>query len=567
MEPVSSRLDLALAGAADRLRLHVFAVNALWASILSSAAGLAAVLLGRYDLLSLPPWAVIALAYALAAGFGVGRALMLPLSTMDVARLADERLGLKERLSSSIAFAGAGGIDPAFHALQRRDADEAADRVAAGNLTAPRRLRIAALCALLAAVLLTLFALLCALLPNAIATPHWNARATRVGRTLGDRFTAAARILPPATEAAPLARDGVQTAREIRDLPPEQARRKVQRLSDRVEQHENELSPDRPMKNESEFQRAMDRALGSGGAAQGQGRQNGDSSDSGNDGRAEDLSGTLRSLADKIERGEPSQSAGETARRLNQIDRSLEGAGMPQTQERVRNASRALQDGDSAKAARDLRAASEAAQREAPDAEGTRRMRSAVDQAARELEQGAQDAKGRDGGGSGKDGTGQPASRGRNRGSAGEPKAMSGAAQGRPGQGEDAAGGQSGNGKGPSSGPGVDRPSSARGEGSVERDAGNDIPTSAAPRRIGGYDPRQSTGRDRLASPPAGAGVSREAGPGISPLPAGPSVVPYGRDQAAARKTAESAIGRQNIPPAYKRAVESYFRGEPGSRP
>jgi hypothetical protein len=103
-----------------RVRLLVTARWVFTALVAASLLCSVLVVLDRLQWISAPPEYVAAL---LAAGalIGVVLGLMQPVSMMDAARLADRRLGLKERLSSGLDFVQRGADDP-MTAAQIEDA-------------------------------------------------------------------------------------------------------------------------------------------------------------------------------------------------------------------------------------------------------------------------------------------------------------------------------------------------------------------------------------------------------------------------------------------------------------
>ena len=110
-----------------RIRLLV---TVRWVSLALIGAALICsllVLLDRLELISAPAeWlAGLLLVWTL---IGAGLGLTRPVSLMDAAQLADQRLGLKERLSSGINFLQRGADDP-MTAAQLADAAEHSQRL------------------------------------------------------------------------------------------------------------------------------------------------------------------------------------------------------------------------------------------------------------------------------------------------------------------------------------------------------------------------------------------------------------------------------------------------------
>ena len=160
-------LEDALVAVARRLRLARWVRHASRGALIAIAVSLVAVLCDHFDLLPdwLPLGGFIAAAFALGLLIGTITAFLKPLNPMDVARLAETRLGLKERLSSALDFerGDVSTIPEAviFRQMQQRDAQQYAGRLKAAE-AAPLKLSWETK-ALIPALLLLVLALV---LPN-----------------------------------------------------------------------------------------------------------------------------------------------------------------------------------------------------------------------------------------------------------------------------------------------------------------------------------------------------------------------------------------------------------------
>lgn len=115
-------LQSALDALVRRTRLAVWVGHLSRFTLGASAVNLAALILFRFAPL-FPISAVVAVTYALAVLASVVAALRTPISTFAIARYADERLGLKQRLSSALALeAESPSTDSTFLRLQSADA-------------------------------------------------------------------------------------------------------------------------------------------------------------------------------------------------------------------------------------------------------------------------------------------------------------------------------------------------------------------------------------------------------------------------------------------------------------
>ena len=120
----------ALQKVTSRLRLVRWVRHASRGVLAGVGVSLVAVVLAHFDLLPdwLPLEAVLPLALLLGIGIGTVTTFLRPISLMDAARLAEARLGLKERLSSALEFERApfSPLAPDAAILMRLQSEDAA---------------------------------------------------------------------------------------------------------------------------------------------------------------------------------------------------------------------------------------------------------------------------------------------------------------------------------------------------------------------------------------------------------------------------------------------------------
>ena len=104
--PGPNAISEALAQVTARLRLARWVRHAARGALAGVAVALVSVVCAHFDVLPdwLPLEAVLPGAILLGVAGGTGTAFLRPISLMDAARLAEARLGLKERLSSALEF-------------------------------------------------------------------------------------------------------------------------------------------------------------------------------------------------------------------------------------------------------------------------------------------------------------------------------------------------------------------------------------------------------------------------------------------------------------------------------
>ena len=128
--PGPNTIAEALAQVTARLRLVRWVRHASRGALAGLAVGLVTVLCAHFDVLPdwLPLEAVLPGAVLLGIGVGTGTTFLRPISLMDAARLAEARLGLKERLSSALEFEGSpqAAVAPDALLLMRLQLEDAA---------------------------------------------------------------------------------------------------------------------------------------------------------------------------------------------------------------------------------------------------------------------------------------------------------------------------------------------------------------------------------------------------------------------------------------------------------
>jgi hypothetical protein len=281
---------------------------------------------------------------------------------------------------------------------------------------------------------------------------------------------------------------------------------------------------------------------------------------------AQTLSQQLRQLAQKTDSGQlsPSQQQ-QAAQDLQKLSQALQGTGMPQTQQHTQAAAQAMARGDTKTAAQELRKAADAAEREAQAQQDAQGMQGAQDSLQNSEDQmaDAQDP------GDISDQPcppnevcqpcppgqacqpcqpGQPCYQGNQPGS-GPPLT----ADGHPGNG----GFGGGRGKPDTTYHKGQRPSRrVVQKPGVGKDAPHWLDPHFDPTRNPNYR-KLYFGKPKTAGPSL-PGSTRKARPGTDDGPVS-SNVPYYNTVITARRTAESAMDREDIPPAYKTDVSRYF--------
>lgn len=606
---------------------------------------LVAVVCARVNILpvGLPLEAVIPVLLLIGGGAGAAATYARPIAPMDAARLAEQRLGLKERLSSALEFARAALAappDPEAALLRRLQGEDAATHARAVRAAdaVPLRLPWEAK-ALIPAFVLLLLALI---LPSlSVFTPPALRTERAVVQKEGEKLTRTARTIEKQADAQNLP----QTKRAAQDIQKlgqrmgqgrmdkKQALREMHELSRQMadEQRRQAQANSQPGGGDKTLAQAGDQLgqslqnqNGSGasenaktngkrvppGRAGAKGGAQGSQSQS-SAGRkttpevkqaaegmrqldAHKLAESLRRLAQRAESGRMSPSEQQQAGAdLQKLAQSLQNTPYTETQQHVQAAADALKRGDNQAAAREMRQAADAAEREAQrrnDAQGMQNAQQSVQNGQQEMAQaakpgdipqnGQQGQQGRQGQGS------QPGQSGQ-QGKGGQSGEGSKAGQGKgqpggqsPGKGTNGQSGGSpgndGSGDGPSTastpGKGQTTPASGRGQKTPGHSTG--VVRGAAHPLNPKFDPAKNPkyGKIFLGKPGPGPNGGKLLPPGKPAPPNGggrqTSVVPYESYAAPARKSAESAMDKEDIPPSYKSGVRRYFDSlQPTSSP
>ncbi len=610
-------LSAALLPVARRLRLARWLHHATRGALAAVLLSLLCVGLARVNLLSprFPLELIVPLLLALGVAAGTVTAFWRPIAPADAARLAETRLGLKERLSSAWEFAqSAPPADPEAALLRRLQQEDAAAHARALSLRDAVPLRLTGE---MKALLTTLLVLLLALLLPSL--PVFQSSAERTERAIvqkeGDKLTRAARML----EKQAGERNLPEARRAAQDLQ-QQAQRMAQGRTDKRDALRQMFQLDKSL---AARQAQAARAAGQGtaktlaqvgqqlarspgrekpasvGAAGVQGAagamQRGDPSG---------LSGALRQMAGQAGSGHqtPAQQQ-KAAQEAQKIADALKGTPLTETQRHAQAAADALKRGDGAKAADELRQAAASADRESRqdaqrqaqqaasqnDAQGVQQARDALKNARQETAQAdrpddvSPDNSGQPGqsgqqanspsGGQGQQPgqssqSGQGSQSGQSAGQGKECGAGSPSQSGsKPGAGTQSQSGAPGNGHGGEGrsrantpGPGHNAPDSGTGERASKRDPGI---ASGAPHPLNPqFDPRKSPGYGQISlGTGSGPGDRRTVlGGANGPAPLRPvSRVPYQNALPSYRKSAETAVDQEDIPPADRARIRDYF--------
>jgi hypothetical protein len=275
---------------------------------------------------------------------------------------------------------------------------------------------------------------------------------------------------------------------------------------------------------------------------------------------AQTLSEQLRQLAQKTGSGQLSHAQQQQAAKdLQTLAQALQGTGMPQTQQHTQAAAQAMARGDTQTAAQELRKAADAAAREAQEQEDAQGM-----QGAQESLQDSQDEMASAQSPnevSGEDGPPCPPGQVCPPCQAGQPCASTN----QPGNGPPVStDGPPSNG-GYGAGRGKPQTTYHRGQRPKQRLVQKPGKETGGPRWLDPhYDPAKNPNYKKLyfgtpkTAGPSESGPTRKAHPGAGGGPV-QSTVPYYNTVVTARKTAETAMDREDIPPAYKTDVAKYF--------
>ena len=589
----------ALAAVSARLRLLRWVRHASRGALVGIGLALVAVGLAHFDWLpeQLPLELLLPALLVLGIGVGTVTALLRPIPLMEAARLAESRLGLKERLSSALEFERSprAAHDPEAVLLLRLQADDAAAH--ARNLNAaeavpwrwPWEAKVAA-----GGLLLLLLALWVPNLP-ALVPPQLRVERQIVQKT-GDQLEKKAAVIQKQADlkhlegtrkaAADMKRLGHKLA--TGKLDKKQAMVQMSKLTQQMRQAQQKAAQGTPSAGEKSLAQAgqqLSQSLAAGAkSAGGQGAPKPGDPKSGfnvptngqksispttshpsttpevqkaaqamrqNDTQA--LSEQLRQLADKTDAGKLSPAEQQQAASdLQKLSNALKDTPMPETQKHTQAAADALKRGDKQGAASEMRKAAEAAEREA--------RAQADQQAMQDAQSAAEDSQsqmaGANSAGDIQDDSGQP-----------------GSGQGK-GQGKGNGTGQ-GQGFGDGSGIGQGQKSNGKmGSGKGNGGSGGGGKAGGTPSDTGeGSSPLKHLGHANagkasakvyfgkaLNAGPSKTGPTRKISGGHDPGGAAPSSVPYYNYVAPARKSAETTMDKEDIPPAYRSDVRRYFQ-------
>ncbi|GAC1654575.1 MAG: hypothetical protein NVS9B1_05960 [Candidatus Dormibacteraceae bacterium] len=457
-------------------------------------------------------------------------------SRTEVARLADLRLGGRERLITALQFASAEGT---MLSRQRSDAGAFAAVAQARQVADPGRPVLAAVLAGVAAIAV----LALVLAPNPALTELRTQRAVvaaqeRAADSLTPLIRQAEKGRPgeSAADKQALVQELKRAQSDVRKAPDPAAA--VAALSQAQADIKKLQDP-----NSSTRQQAS--------AAAGKELE----------GSAADKAGQALAAGDNRTAGAELRATAAGLDRLSQADQrkladSLDKAaaqsasGNPKLSQSLRKASQALQAGDRAAAAQALQQAADAADQEAAkddfkgdSAQAVNALQKAKAQLEKEAQPGSRGSAGQGPGQPGSAGNGQPGGSGQGApaagGQGGQPAGGSGSGQGQghgqgQGQGAGSGSGQGGTGAGTGSGGGAGGPGSGRAAASTEKV----------------YIPGQSTGSGDPQGNATGTGSS--AAPG--------DLVPYSEVLAEYQAAATSQVDRQLIPEDERDLVRQYFQ-------
>ncbi len=599
--PTERTVTQALAAVSARLRRLRWVRHASRGALVSIGLALVAVGLAHFDWLPDRLPLEILLPALLVVGIGVETvtALLRPIPLMEAARLAESRLGLKERLSSALEFERSPRAIPDPEAalllrLQSEDAAAHARRLNAAEAVPwrwPWEAKAAA-----GGLLLLALALWVPNLP-ALVPPQLRVERQIVQKT-GDNLEKKAAVIQKLADqkhlegtrkaAADMKRLGHKLA--TGKLDKKQAMVQMSKLTQQMRQAQQKAALGTPGAGEKSLAQAgqqLSQSLAAGAkSAGGQGAPkpgdpkqgfnvptNGGKSSAPanthssptpevqkaaqamrqNDTKA--LSEQLRQLADKAASGKlspPEQQ--QAAADLQKLSGALKDTPMPETQKHTQAAADALKRGDKQGAASEMRKAAEAAEREA--------RAQADQQAMQDAQSAAEDAQSQMAGASSagdiQNDSGQPGD-----GSGKNPGKGQGSGQGQgagQGFGDGIGQGQQANGK-----MGSGKGNGGSGGGGKAGGKPSDTGQGSSPIKHLGHAPAgKGTAKvyfgKALNAGPSKTGPTRKVGGGHDPGGAAPSSVPYYDYVAPAKKSAETTMDKEDIPPAYRSDVRRYFQ-------
>ncbi len=630
-----SAISDALAQITSRLRLVRWVRHAARGALAGTALALIAVVLAHFDLLPdwLPLEAAIPVPILLGIAGGTVTTFLRPISRMDAARLAESRLGLKERLSSALEFEKTPDArDPEAAALRRLQMADAATHARSLNSREAVPLRLPwELKAFAAGLVLIALALIVPNLP--VFVPPSLKLERQIVQKTGTKLEKTATLIQKQADAQHL--PGTRrTAAEIQKLAKRleagrmDKKQAIVQMAKLTQQMRQELQKTAQAnsgsgpggKSMADAGRQLAQALaggqnaaGSNGKQAGTGQKNGGSGakngpksgpnagaggkngsgekpsgfnvpPSGKSGTtpagqsqaqtpsspeiqkaaqamqqndSQGLSQQLRQAAGKIESGQMSPSEQkQTAADVQKLADALKNTPMPETQQHAQAAADALKRGDKQAAASELRKAAASAEKES--------QQQADQQGQQDAAQGVEDAQSQMAGanspGDVSDSPSQPGDgQGKGKGSG----KGQGSGQGQPGDGLGSgsglpsANGKHGTGKGNGGSGGGGKaggtPSDSGNGSSPLKHLGKAAP-ALNPKGVKLYFGKPLNAGPSKTGPAKKVGANPNASPGTTA-----SQVPYYNYVGPAQKSAESAMDKEDIPPAYRSDVRKYF--------
>lgn len=625
-----SAITGALAQIMSRLRLVRWVSHAARGGLLGAVPALIAVVLAHFGML--PEWlsleAAISIPIVLGLAAGTVTAFLRPISQMDAARLAEVRLGLKERLSSALEFEKSPqSSDPETATLRRLQmADAAAYARSLKSVEAvPLRLPWEAK-AFLGALLLIALALIIPNLP--VFVPPGVKLERQIVQKTGVKLDKTAKLIQKQADAQNLP-GTKRTAAQIQQLAKrmeagrmdkKQALVKMSQLTRQMRQEQQKTAQANSGaggKSMADAGRQLAQAMAAGqntagsnskqagqgqkteGSGQKAGQKQGQNAGTGaksgvtpksgfnvppagsksgasqagqksaqtpsspeiqkaaqamqqNDSQA--LSQQLRQAADKTQSGSmtPAQQQ-QTAQDLQKLADALKNTPMPETQKHAQAAADALKRGDKQGAASELKKAAASAEKESQQ----QADQQAQSDAAQRVEDAQSQMAGANSPGDVSDSPGQPGNgQGKGKGT-GAGKGQGVGERAGLGDGSDlkSAGSKHGSGKGNGGSGGGGK------SGGTPSDNGNG---SSPLKHLGKATPNPQGVKLYFGAPlnsgPSKTGPAKKVGAnpnGSAGTTA--SQVPYYNYVGPAQKSAESAMDKEDIPPAYRSDVRRYF--------
>ncbi len=630
---ISHVISHALAQITARLRLVRWVRHAARGALAGTVIALVAVALAHWDLLPdwLPLEAAIPIPIALGILAGTVTTFLRPISPMDAARLAEARLGLKERLSSALEFEKSPqSSDPEAATLRRLQlADAAAHAQSLKSVDAvPLRLPWEAK-AFAAGLVLIALALIVPSLP--VFVPPGVKIERQIVQKTGSKLEQTAKVIQKQADLQNLSgtkRSAALMQRLAQRLASGHLDKKqaMVQMSKVTQQMRQELQKTAAANSGAgaggksmaqagqQLAQAMaggQNASGSNGKQAGAGQKSGGSgSKSGqkagqnggagaksaagdkfngfnvptaskskssqssqssshspatpemqkaaqamqqNDSQA--LSQQLRQMADKIQSGKmPAGEQQQAAADVQKLADALKNTPMTETQQHAQAAADALKRGDKQGAASEMRKAAASAEREA--------QQQADQQGQQDAAQGMEDAESQMAGAnsagdisddSGQPGQGKGSGKGQGSGDGSEDGDGFGdgsglaSGQGRHGHGKGKGGGSGG-------GEGIGGKPGDTGEGSSTVKHLGKAGDALNPKGVKLYFGKPLNAGPSKTGPTRKVGANPNAAPGATA-----SQVPYYNYVAPAQKSAESAMDKEDIPPAYRSDVRKYF--------